>query len=236
MEMTVTQQINSRDANVATTNLYRDIHKGIRAELFAITGEAGRVDPGSDPARAGLAAHVRNVVDLLEEHASQEDRVVQPVLQTHLPDLAARVDADHELLSARTTRLVSFADAAAEATSVSRAQAIHNLYLELAAFTGVYLTHQDVEERTVLPALEKAIRPDAIQDIHTAIVSSIPPDQMARSLAIMLPAMNIDNRAETLAGIQAGAPAQIFEGIWGLANSVLDPADAEAVAGRIGLR
>ena len=124
----------------------------------------------------------------------------------------------------------------AEATSQSRAQAVHNLYLELAEFTGVYLAHQDVEERKVLPALEKAIGPEAVQNIHIAIVSSIPPDQMARSLAIMLPAMNIDNRAEMLGGIQAGAPPQIFEGIWGLANSVLNPADAEAVARRIGLR
>ena len=111
----------------------------------------------------------------------------------------------------------------AEATSESRAQAVHNLYLELAEFTGVYLTHQDVEERNVLPALEKAIGPDAVQNMHTAIVSSIPPDQMVRSLAIMLPAMNIDNRAEMLGGMQAGAPPQIFEGIWGLANSVLNP-------------
>ena len=175
------------------------------------------------------------MVELLEGHASHEDARVQPVLQDHLPDLAVRINADHELVSARATGLVSIADAAADATGQSRSQAVHNLYLELAEFTGVYLIHQDVEERIVLPALEKAIGPGG-QNLHTAIVSSIPPDEMVRSLAIMLPAMNIDNRAEMLGGMQAGAPPQIFEGIWGLANSVLNPPDVTAVARRIGLR
>jgi iron-sulfur cluster repair protein YtfE (RIC family) len=234
--MAVIEQTSSSSTYVVTTNLYRDVHKGIRAELFAVTAEAGRVDPDSHTARAGLAAHARDVVDLLEGHASHEDTVIQPALQAHLPDLAARIDADHNIISARTSRLVSLADAVAEATTESRAQQAHNLYLELAEFTGVYLAHQDVEERTVLPALEQAIGPDAVQHIHIAIVSSIPPHQMARSLAVMLPAMNIDNRVEMLAGMHAGAPPQIFEGIWGLANSVLAPADTEAVARRIGLR
>ena len=39
-------------------DLYRDIHKGIRAELFAVTETAGALDPASDADRAALAAHV----------------------------------------------------------------------------------------------------------------------------------------------------------------------------------
>ena len=58
---------------------------------------------------------------------------------------------------------------------------------------------------------------------------------MAQSLAIMLPAMNVDDRAALLGGIQAGAPAPVFEGVWGLAGSVLAPADHAAVAVRLGL-
>ena len=95
--MTVTEQTSSSSNHIVTTNLYRDVHKGIRAELFSVTAEAGRIDPDSDAARVGLAAHVRNIVDLLEGHARHEDMVIQPALQAHLPDLAARIEADHEL-------------------------------------------------------------------------------------------------------------------------------------------
>ena len=58
---------------------------------------------------------------------------------------------------------------------------------------------------------------------------------MAQSLALMLPAMNIDDRTEMLGGMQAGAPAEVFDGVWGLAGSVLAPADHAALAARLGL-
>ena len=58
---------------------------------------------------------------------------------------------------------------------------------------------------------------------------------MAKSLALMLPAMNIDDRAELLGGMQQGAPAEVFAGVWGLAKSVLDPADALALGRRLGV-
>ncbi len=56
---------------------------------------------------------------------------------------------------------------------------------------------------------------------------------MARSLAVMLPAMNVDDRTELLGGMKAGAPAEVFQEVWGLASSVLDPADVEALAVRL---
>jgi hypothetical protein len=99
----------------------------------------------------------------------------------------------------------------------------------------VYLEHQDVEARIVMPALEAAVGPDAVFQIHGAIVESIPPDEMAASLAIMLPAMNVDGRTELLGGIQANAPVEVFQGIWGLAASVVAPMDLSAVGVRLGI-
>ena len=58
-----------------------------------------------------------------------------------------------------------------------------------------------------MPALERAIGVEAVVAIHLAIVGSIPPDEMAETLAIMLPAMNVDDRTELLGGMQADRPA-----------------------------
>ena len=154
-------------------------------------------------------------MEMLEGHAEHEDKAIQPALEANLPDLAARIEADHELVSAREIGLMALADSSVESPQVFALRAVHRLYLELADFTGVYLAHQDVEERLVLPALERAIGPEAVEDIHRAIVSSIPPDQMARSLAVMLPAMNIDDRADMLGGMRAGAPASDLRGSLG---------------------
>ena len=66
-----------------------------------------------------------------------------------------------------------------------------------------------------------AIGVDAVVGVHQQIVGAIPPDEMARTLALMLPAMNLDDRTEMLGGMRAEAPAEVFEGVWGLAHSVL---------------
>jgi hypothetical protein len=232
--MTVTQTTSPSQPGV-TVDLYRDIHKGIRAELFAVTAEAGRLDPYDAAARVAVAAHVQALVGILEAHAGHEDASIQPVLENEFPDLAARIRADHELLEGRTAELRTMADDVVVTPGHAQATALHQLYLQLAGFTSLYLGHQDVEERTMQPALAQALGPQAVMDIHGAIVSSIPPDEMAAALAVMLPAMNVDGRSELLGGMQANAPRPVFEGIWGLSASVLAPADHTAVAVWLGI-
>jgi hypothetical protein len=215
-------------------DLYRDIHKGIRAELFALTEEAGRIDPSQWLDRAALRDHVASVVDLLRTHAEHEDTHVQPAMEFHLPDLADRVVSEHEMLEVRLGDLLGRAGDATE-TSRDPRWPVHCLHLELASFTSAYLAHQDLEERVIMPALEAAIGVEATLDLHQAIVGSIPPAQMAASLAVMLPAMNVDDRSELLGGMRAGAPAEIFGPVWGLAVSVLEPADVDALVARLHL-
>jgi hypothetical protein len=38
-----------------------------------------------------------------------------------------------------------------------------------------------------------------------------------------------------LGGMRAEGPAEVFEGVWGLAGSVLDPCELGAVAARLGI-
>src|SRR5215475_9637925 len=84
-----------RVTRVASGELYRDIHKGIRSERFDVTETAGQIDPADHAARLALAERIRGVVDLLESHAHHEDVHVEPVVMEHLPELAAKVSADH---------------------------------------------------------------------------------------------------------------------------------------------
>ena len=217
---------------LAGFDLYRNIHKGIRSELYAVTEEAGRLDPSDRDDRAALAAHLGSVVTLLASHAEHEDASINPSLEVHLPDVAARIVADHEVLDARIKVVGEFAEAAVQLETGQRTE-FQKLYLELASFTSAYLAHQDFEERVVMPALEQAIGFDGVFAINQAIVSSIPPDQLVKTLAIMLPAMNVDDRTELLGGMKAGAPPEVFQGVWSLAGSVLTPGDRAAVARRL---
>jgi hypothetical protein len=214
-------------------DLYRDIHKGIRSELFSMTATAGNIAPSDRNGRLALADHILSMGRVLVSHASHEDRFIEPVLVEHAPALAEHIDADHHALEGRFAGITELALAAADASGHDRRRLGHLLYLELAAFTGAYLDHQNVEERVVMPAIQRALGIDAMLGIHMAIVSSIPPDEMAHSLAFMLPAMNLDDRVELLSGIRSSAPAEAFDAIVGLARSVLDPADFDALDARL---
>lgn len=217
---------------VIALDLYRDIHKGIRAELFAVTLEAGSIDPERRDDRLALAAHVSSVRRVLESHAHHEDSFIEPQLWSHLPELAEKIAADHDTLEPRFAAIDELATGLIDLTT-DVGRLVFHLYHELSGFTSAYLAHQLVEERIVMPALQAAIGVDAVADIHLGIVTSIPPAEMVQSLSFMLPAMNADDRAELLGGMRASAPADAFQGVLALARSVLEPADFAATTARL---
>jgi len=233
--MSVIEQAPIPAFETVTFDLYRDIHKGIRAELFGVTLTAGNTNPGDCAARTELAARVRQMAYLLESHAEHEDRTIQPAIERFLPDVAETIEHDHAAFSGRVRDLVAIADVAADVSGPAARTRLHQLYREMASFTSVYLAHQDVEERVVMPMLERELGLDAVIGIHGEIVGSIPPDEMARTLALMLPAMNNDDRTEVLGGMQQNAPAEVFAGVWGLAGTVVPAADYAELGVRLGI-
>jgi Hemerythrin HHE cation binding domain len=233
--MTITESNVLRAFEVVTFNTYRDIHKGIRGELFAVTSAAGCLDPADHAGRADLAGHIVSVVDLLVTHAHHEDTVVQPVLEAHLPCLAETVAVDHPVLEARIEAISDLAQSAVNAPAFAQRGDLDRLYLELASFTSAYLAHQDFEERDIMPALERAVGFDGVMAIHVAIVGSLTPEETASTLPLMMRAMNIEDRVELLGGMQRGAPPEAFAQVFGLVRSSLAPCEGEALAKRLGI-
>ena len=159
--MTITENSPTRIFETATFNLYRDIHKGIRAELFGVTLAAGNTDPADRAARVALADRVANLATILEVHAHEEDREVQPATETHLPDVAEVIASDHARFDGLVESFTLLAGDVANAAAAARRERMEELYFALASFTGVYLAHQNLEERVVMPGLERALGVDA---------------------------------------------------------------------------
>ena len=223
------------EVDVVAYDIYKDIHKGIRNELFRVTSLAGSIDPGERCARERLAEDVTTLFRVLALHAEHEDEHLQPHIEVHAPYFAEVIASDHPRLEGRMADLEAQVGRATTAPAAEQRGRIHLVYRELAAFTSTYLEHQDFEERCVMPALSAVMGVDEVMAVDRAIVASIPPDQMAASLAFMLPAMNIEDRTEMLGGMQAGAPPEVFAGVWALSESVLAPSDRAALAVRLGL-
>ncbi len=218
---------------VVTFNLYRDIHKGIRRDLFTVVEQVGSADPSFRTSRVDVAQTLDRSIYLLNVHAEHEDAGIGPVLERELPDLAEEIAHDHATLEPRLVDLQAMAYEAVDAAPTAQRDAMYRLYMELSAFVSSYLAHQDFEERVVMPAIEKALGVEGVIAIHGQIIASLTPEEMVASLSQMFPAMNIDDRAELLGGMRAGAPAEVFEGVWGLTGSVLTPPDFTALGERL---
>ncbi len=218
-----------------TFDFYRDIHKGIRAELFAVTHAAGTVDPGSSEAIAAVATRWRNLSGMLVTHADHEEVYVQPVIEEHAPRLAGEIISAHRELEARAAGLEVLADHAVDACPADARLVTHRLYLGLAGFASAYMVHQEFEELEVMPALSAAVGVDELIAIDMAIVSQLTPDEMVYSASLMLPAMNIEDRVELVGGMKEGMPPEMFAGVWGLVEGVLAPEDFRQLGARLGI-
>jgi Hemerythrin HHE cation binding domain len=216
-------------------DLYRDIHKGIRNELFAVTFEAGRADPLDRDAVSTVGCRWGNLVKVLLAHAEHENEFVQPVIERFAPEHAEDIATTHTALEAQMAQLELLADRAADSCPEQGRLLTHRLYLGLASFTASYLLHQEFEEFEVMVTLSQHVSPEELQALDNAIVASISPEMMAQSASIMLPAMNIEDQVELLGGVQAAAPPEVFAGMLGLAESVLEPARYEIVARKLGV-
>jgi len=216
-----------------TFDMYRNIHKGIRHGLFSVTFAAGQVDPHDGDAVRTVGERWTDLVSVLVAHAEHEDEFVQPVIERFAPEYAAEIAEAHPRLEAQMAELEVLADRAATACSDQVRMLTHRFYLGLASFTAAYLEHCEFEEFEVMVLLSQHLTFDELLAIDNAIVASIPPDMMAKSAALMLPAMNVDDQAELYAGARAGAPPEVFAGMVALAESVLEPVRYQALCGRL---
>ena len=216
-------------------DIYRNIHKGIRMEMFAVTTDAGRLDPSDSAACARFAARFQGLVFVLVQHAKHEDEFLEPVIARIMGDHAAEITASHVVLEDQIQEIGAIVDAALAADGIDRRAGFHTVYLELAAFVASYLQHQDDEERVVMRALDAALPTAALAELDARIVASVAPEVMGACLSLMLPGMNLLDRCELLADIRAHAPAEAFAGVWALASQVLEPRDYLQVAHELSL-
>src|SRR5262245_50509156 len=105
MSTTTTTHAALRAAVASDVDMYKNVHKGIRAELFGTTLQAGNTDPSARPAAVALAERFDALVDMLGAHAAHEDDFVQPSIERFAPEAAAVVATDHPAFEDRLVEL-----------------------------------------------------------------------------------------------------------------------------------
>jgi hypothetical protein len=216
----------SKTMSTGRHDIYRDVHKGIRARLARLLDDASRTDFANDAALANLQGELDQAFGLLQSHADLEERFLAPLIKAAAPAVARGLDSEHADQVGRIAGLR--AQLAAVDPGDERApQQGHAFVVALSRFQGELLLHMADEEESAQPALWVALDDAELGHVHGAMVASIPPPEKARALAWMLPAMNAPDRAALLSNLRSSAPAAAFEPILDLALRVLSPDDRQ---------
>jgi len=197
-------------------DLYRFVHKGLRAFLHDVLLQVGRMDVDDDAEVKGVLARVRDLLTICRIHLQEENRFIHTALEARRAGAATRVASDHASHEQSFEELELDARAVEDSQSPARAVAATRLYRHLALFVADNLEHMHVEETELNEALWATHSDAELRGIQQALVSAIAPEHMAVFQRWMLPAMTPAERVALLSGIKQRTPGHVFSGI--LAN------------------
>lgn len=211
-------------------DLYGPIHKGIRLALSDLLVRLGQADFAHEAAASALLAGLRRQLVLSGEHLHHEEVAIHAALEARAPGSTLTLEADHDHHRRAFTTLEAAIAAVEAAPAAERAAPARDLYLAFSQFAAADFAHMAEEELVVLPLLHRLFDDEELIGIEASIVGALPPDEMMDYLKLMIPAMNPAERAQFLAFVRAGAPAEAFEAILGAAaRPTLPPAEYEAL-------
>jgi len=206
-------------------DFYAGVHKGLRNFMADTLAAVGRADAADARDVEAALAQLAGLLEMCTSHLEKENQFVHPAMEARAPGSSARTAEDHVAHEAAIDELTAAAAAVGRSAGEARVAALRALYARLALFVAENLEHMHVEETANNAVLWAHYADDELAAIEHALVASIPPDKMASFLRWMIPALNHAERVTLLRGIAQGAPAEVVEGVLGIARARLSARD-----------
>jgi len=225
----------SNGGSAARPDIYRFIHKALRACMADTLQRAGNADGADDAEVAAMLGQVRELLHFCALHLKKENAFIHPAMEARRPGSATHASAEHEHHAWAIDKLEHLAAEVESARGLEREEALLRLYRYLGIFIADNLTHMNVEE-TDNNAVLWATHSDAeLHAIHHAIVASSSPEEKALAMRWMLPAVNHGERVILLAEMRAGMPPMAFDGVLAIACERLSGGDYAKLASALGI-
>jgi len=201
----------SRNTLPATrVDLYRFVHKGLRAFLTDTLNRVGRMDPGDPRDVTDTMVQVYELLVICRAHLELEERFLHPALEARQPGAARHTANDHVAHQQSFDLLASSVRDVEKAGRDDRPPAVHRLYRELSVFVAENLEHMDVEETANNTVFWDRYSDEELLALQNDLVSSIPPAQMAVFQRWMIPAMSPGERAGMLSAAKRRSDPEVF--------------------------
>lgn len=195
-------------------DLYAPIHKGLRNALQATLLRLGQLDP-TDAADVGeVLAQLRDTLSWMEDHLEIENGIVHPAIERRkFSASVSHVQRDHEAHKREFDTLKAEADALEQATTASRdvqRTRARQLYLSWSRFVADNYLHMVFEETEMNALLWESFTDAELAQILTTILKRESPEQLARAVRYMVPAIDPEHRARLVGDFRKNVPPSVF--------------------------
>ncbi|MCC6406931.1 MAG: hemerythrin domain-containing protein [Planctomycetes bacterium] len=214
-------------------DLYGPVHKGLRALLFDTAAHVARTEFASAEETVAALTAVRRARHFLEGHIEHEDHDVMPVIARLAPELFADLEADHARvtgLEQELDRIVERVEAAHAAERVALGRKLCERFTRLVA---EHVIHMEREESQANRVLWAHLGDGELAALEGKIVGSIPADELAGWLTLMLPATNLGERAGILARMSTVVPAEVIDRLTSEARWLIGPEGWDATVAAV---
>lgn len=201
-------------------DIYRLIHKGMRAFLTDTLLTIGRMDVASPDLQHGLGK-LNGLLNFCMSHLEHENEFIHPAMNARQPGSADNMYEHHDHHIQLIRELLNLSQELEQGSPTDKEQVAAKLYRKLALFVADNLAHMHEEETENNAVLWQHYSDAEIQAIEQALVASISPQQNAEVMYWMLPAINHGERQEFLLGMREHAPALVFQGVMDIARQHL---------------
>lgn len=221
MQTVLKSSTDAMPATVERVDLYRPIHKGLRAFMSATLAELGRLD-GTDNAEVKRVLDQHDeLLNFCQSHIEKENQYVHSAIERHHPGASREIAIDHEEHADAIKNLQDAAEAVAAAIGAARQSAIHSWYRLFALFVAENLHHMEVEESKHNALLWSACKDKELIGILAAIVCATSTNDLKLCAQWVVPNLAPDERLAFVAGTQALLPAEVFCSVLALVQTYL---------------
>ena len=205
------------------TDLFTFIHKSIRSMIYNAASKLQTADFTDEKEVKILLASLRHDLDLLHEHAVNEDNIIFPEIADEEPQMIDVLNEEHKKLESKLNGILALIEKIEHSNSVEERVRLGNSLNSLFNdFIADYLAHMNHEEATVLEASFKYLTDEELIAIRTRIQSNVPPDRYKVWMNWMLRSLNNSELIGLLGSLKTGAPSNVFQNILDLTKSVID--------------
>jgi len=197
-------------AQAPRIDLYASIHKAMRSIMTDSLLALGRLDTDDEAEMAEMAERLEGLLALCGQHLVHENDFVHPALEARASGTSLTIATEHVEHVRHIAALRADLHVLLQAPAQARPALALALYRELSLFVAENFHHMHQEETAHNAALWAYYSDDELNQIHQALVASVPPEEMMVVLRWMVPAMSPTERAGMLGDMQAHAPAPAF--------------------------